>query len=62
MPRHMQTTPASVCSRQLSCFEALRQKQDGIFDEARFWKAVIETIGVTELDEPTPGEISLPPP
>jgi hypothetical protein len=36
-------------------FEALRQKQDEIFDEVRFWKTVFETIGVTELDEPAPG-------
>ena len=39
-------------------FEALRQKQDGIFDEAHFWKTMFETIGVTELDEPTPGGTS----
>ena len=39
-------------------FEAVRQKQGHIFDEARFWKTVFETIGVTELDEPTPDGMS----
>jgi hypothetical protein len=40
-------------------FEALRQKQNGIFDDAQFWKTVFETIGVTELDGPTAGGTGL---
>lgn len=45
---------AVVTTTQL--FEALRQKQTGTFHEARFWKAVFETSGVAQLDEPTNGE------
>jgi hypothetical protein len=37
-------------------FEALRQKQVGVFDEARFWKTVFESSGVVEADEPTANE------
>jgi len=43
---------AVVTTAQL--FQALRQKQAGTFDEARFWKTVFETSGVADLDEPTP--------
>jgi hypothetical protein len=34
-------------------FEALRQKQAGLFDERRFWTTVFATSGLAELDEPT---------
>lgn len=36
-------------------FAALRQKQEGAFNEAEFWKTAFKTNGVAKLDEPTPG-------
>jgi hypothetical protein len=54
---HAYTTGVGVLTTT-QLFEALRQKQDGSFDQGHFWKALFETIGVIGLDEPTSAPVS----
>lgn len=51
--RYARTSGVSVVTTA-QLFEALRQQQDGVFDETRLWKAVFEAVGVADLEGPRP--------